>query len=701
MPVTLSLRTAARTLAPLLCAAFAGVAAAAPAEFAYTVNAGSNSISMYRVDAATGQLVDNGSIATGTYPQAIHVVSSGQYAWVTNYLDDNVSLYKVNNVTGKLSVWGPPDHSARGASPQSVASAPYGNFVYVTYSGSGANCVLTMTFDEDHGRTATGCAATGLNPHSVVVHPSGRFAYVTNSGSSSVSAFAIGGGGKLTSLGAAVAASGHPMGITLHPNGRFAYVANDASGVLVYAINILTGALTPAGTASAGTRPQSVTIDPSGTYAYVANYGNSTVNAYRVNSSTGALTALGSHASGPNPKSIMVDPSGQFVYTANNGGGSSTAFRISASSGALTRVGDASSQTSPVSIAVSKATSVPRTAYVLASGIDVHDVNSATGSIRLPVVQSLRLGLRVASFDLAPSGKFAYAISGDLAGAQLRVLSVAGDGTLSLVQTLERGGHGYSQIAVAPAGNYAYVTDDANLVRIFSVNADNGSLSEIGNVSTGNSPVAMTFTSSGSFLQVKNERAETIWTYAVNKTSGALTRVSGSLSLPDSQLKLVTHPSGNLVFAVDSDNTVRSYAVGSNGKLTQVATLVVGGYAGDFALDPSGSFLYVLNSNVSNTVSAIRVSSGGALSLVGVSSLPASMNSGLRGLEQVSVDPSGHFVYVVKHYDNTLTTFAIDRSTGALTQLGNVQMPTTDGSSMDSLTLRGTSLDAPPPLQWW
>jgi len=686
-PASLSLRAFARALAPLLCAAFAGMAAAAPAEFAYTLNSQSNSISMYTVDTATGQLVDNGSIATGTFPQAIHVVSSGQYAWVTNYLDNNVSIYKVNNTTGKLSEMGRPGYFAPGSFPQAVASAPYGNLVYVTnYWG---NSVTAMSFDEDHGPSPLGTVAAGSVPYAVVVHPSGKFAYVTNNGSRSVSAYSIGSTGALASMGPAVAASGEPMGIALHPNGRFAYVANNGSGVLVYAINTSGGALTLAGTASAGTKPQSVTIDPSGSYAYVANFGSSSVSAYRVDSSTGALTALGSYATGRNPSSVVIDPSGQFVYTANTGGGSSTAFRITAGSGALTRLGDVASQTGPISIAVSKATSAPRYAYVTSHyGIDVHDVNASTGSIRPPVIQNLSLGAD-SGLTLAPSGKFAYAI-----GPQnLSVLSVAATGRLTVVQALASGGYNYEQIAIAPAGNYAYVTDSgANLVRVFSINADNGSLSEIGNVPTGNGPTSLTFVSSGRFLLVKNQNADTIWTYTVNQTSGALTRSSSlSVDTTNPTENLVPHPAGNLVLLTHNYNTVRavrSYAVGSNGKLTKVASLTIEGVPHGLMIDPMGSFAYVAN-HANNTLSTLRVSSTGALSLVGTTSVPPTKNGGQTDARG-SVDPSGHFVYIENFLDNALTTYAIDRSTGALTQLSTATLPSSTANIKTALTLRGT-----------
>jgi 6-phosphogluconolactonase len=91
-------------------------------------------------------------------------------------------------------------------------------------------------------------------------------------------------------------------------------VANQsaANNVSAFTINSLTGALTPAGTVTAGLNPGSVTVDSNGRRAYVANQGSNDVSAFTIDSVTGTLTAAGTFAgSAPASGPVSVITSGQ------------------------------------------------------------------------------------------------------------------------------------------------------------------------------------------------------------------------------------------------------------------------------------------------------------------------------------------------------------------------------------------------------
>jgi 6-phosphogluconolactonase len=91
-----------------------------------------------------------------------------------------------------------------------------------------------------------------------------------------------------------VAAAGSPTSIAVDSQGRFAYVTNiTADNVSVFAIDTVTGALTPVSTAMTGVNPVELTLDPSGRFAYVANLSSDNITQFAVNSSTGALTPIG------------------------------------------------------------------------------------------------------------------------------------------------------------------------------------------------------------------------------------------------------------------------------------------------------------------------------------------------------------------------------------------------------------------------
>ena len=125
-------------------------------KFAYVTNPGSNNVSTYTIDAATGALAAIGSIPAGTAPVSIAVDPAGKLAYVANWTvydtDGSVSMYIIDATTGVL--------------------------------------------------TPTGTIATGVAPTSIAIHPSGKFAYVTNSGSNSVSMYGIDSAtGTLTLIG--------------------------------------------------------------------------------------------------------------------------------------------------------------------------------------------------------------------------------------------------------------------------------------------------------------------------------------------------------------------------------------------------------------------------------------------------------------------------------------------------------------------
>jgi YVTN family beta-propeller protein len=75
-------------------------------KFAYVTNSGSNSVSMYTINATTGDLTPIGTIATEQSPTSIAIHPSGKFAYVTNSGSNSVSMYSVDGSTGTLSLIG-------------------------------------------------------------------------------------------------------------------------------------------------------------------------------------------------------------------------------------------------------------------------------------------------------------------------------------------------------------------------------------------------------------------------------------------------------------------------------------------------------------------------------------------------------------------------------------------------------------------
>src|SRR5215469_8039370 len=111
-----------------------------------------------------------------------------RFAYAADNVDNTISIYTVNATTGQLRHNG---YALARGNPSSVAISPSGKFAYVTNNSS--NSVSAYSVDPAAGtltEPAGSPFAAGSNPYSVTVDPSGAFVYTANE-SGSVSAFSI------------------------------------------------------------------------------------------------------------------------------------------------------------------------------------------------------------------------------------------------------------------------------------------------------------------------------------------------------------------------------------------------------------------------------------------------------------------------------------------------------------------------------
>jgi 6-phosphogluconolactonase len=174
-----------------------------------------------------------------------------------------------------------------------------------------------------------------------------------------------------------------------------------------------------------------------------------------------------------------------------------------------------------------------------------------------------------------------------------------------------------------------------------------------------------------------------IYCFAVDAVTGALTALADSpCGGPGQQNGLAVDPSGTFAYAtLDSGNQVTGYAInGSTGSLTAIAgsTLNGGGVNPlDITVDPSGHFVYM--ANYDGGISAFtRNSVTGGLTAVSGSPFPTAPNIDPHlypGVDSVTVDPTGKFVYAAIAGGQDVSAFVIDSSTGALTTIPGSPFP--------------------------
>lgn len=187
------------------------------------------------------------------------------------------------------------------------------------------------------------------------------------------------------------------------------------------------------------------------------------------------------------------------------------------------------------------------------------------------------------------------------------------------------------------------------------------------------------------FAYVPNFSSEAISIYAVNLKTGQL-RSDGYMSVGSSAGPATVDPSGKFLFATGggtlvSGGTISAYTINaSTGQLTPVTGSpweTEGGEAAQVTVDPSGKFVYVLNEgnfieSADGSVSAFTIDGGtGALTPV----MGSPFTTGV-GAASMAIDPTGRFAYVGNFGDQQgenlpgdVSAYTIDPTTGALNGL--------------------------------
>jgi len=121
--------------------------------------------------------------------------------------------------------------------------------------------------------------------------------------------------------------------------------------------------------------------------------------------------------------------------------------------------------------------------------------------------------------------------------------------------------------------------------------------------------------------------------------------------------------------------TISAYTLGTGGALTAVAgsPFHIGAavQAGEIAIDYTGRFLYVTDSNGSAVYAfSISATDGSLTALAGspYTTLDGGATFGFNPFG-LSIDPSGHFLYTANSGDGTITEYTTNPVTGVLTQV--------------------------------
>lgn len=695
------------------------------ARFAYVPNQGDNTVSIYTVNASTGQLRPNGYVLGGNQPGAIAITPNGKFGYAVNKGGNDISAYSADANTGALT-----------ALPACVSS---------TTAGAIVNC------------SSAGNYAAGSNPVAIAIDPDSKFAYISNNTAGTISAFSIDqSNGILYSLGNSVSGAGtNPATLTVDSTGKYLYVANGDSTVGIWSIalngsiaqitgspfavtypvstgspKILTLALDPAGkfiflpdqtsasvsvfpisnTGLPGTlvgnysttlapamtflHPDSASVDVAGKHLLLTDRSNGGAVSMNI-AGSGSLSATTQMTTGNAPLAIIQDPGGKYVYIANMSDNAITAYTIKSTTGALDYLHPYSS-TSASSLASSFRTRVmpaqiaftrgnaavhytTKFAYT-ANASDVSTYVSMQGVLNITSTNTTA-GTKPVSVAVDSAGKFAYVAnygSGDVSaytvdkttGALTQIVCATGCNTTTGLTANFNAAAGPNAVTVDPSGRFVYVANGllytiggpvSNNVLPFSINPVSGALTRGAAVNAGSGPVSVAVDPTGQFAYVTNMITNDISAYSIDRASGALTQIACNVA------------------AGTCKNTV-NYTAGSSPV--------------SIAIDPSGQLAYVANYD-SNSVSAYKIETNGALTQI-------NCGSGCSGVDftagsnpvSIAIDPTGQYVYAANNQANTVTTYTLSNANGALVQGADIATgtaPLSLATSTDGVELYATN----------
>ncbi len=271
--------------------------------FLYAVNESGGAVVGFSVNRATGGLTKlNQQSSNGGAPCHVVVDNAGSYVLVANYSGGSVTVFPIqaNGFLGAAT-----SHIQHpGVSPHAHCIRLDASNQFALVCDLGLDRVFSYRFNSTLGTLTTNSVPwttvqTGAGPRHLALDPSYRRAYVICELNSTIISFNYDAtNGTLSpfqtnsSLPGGWSGQNAAAEIAVHPSGRFLYGSNRGyNSVAVFAIDSLTGGLTPVQQLPVGQTPRHFAIDPSGGYCLVACQDANRIEVYTIALANGRLTA--------------------------------------------------------------------------------------------------------------------------------------------------------------------------------------------------------------------------------------------------------------------------------------------------------------------------------------------------------------------------------------------------------------------------
>lgn len=332
----------------------------------------------------------------------------------------------------------------------------------------------------------------------------------------------------------------------------FAYVGSRTTkernargaGITVYRHVPETGAFTLVQTLNDLVNPSFLTLDHSQSHLYCVHGDLSEVSSFAIDAKTGGLTRLNTVGTqGRNPVHLSVDPTNKFLAVANYATGGFAIFPIQedGSLGELAHLESLPGEPGPhkVEQGSSHPHMIPfepsgRFLVIPDKGLDavfvyrVQQNNAKYAATQVGMVKA-REGSGPRHVVFTPEGRNAYVVN-ELDSSVTGYAYDPEQGSLKpqeIISTLPSNFTGNSRaagIVMAPSGKYLYVSNRGHdSVTTLALEQDGALTAKSHTASQGRKPRFMSLTPDGTRLFVANEETDTIVSFDVDQTSGALT----------------------------------------------------------------------------------------------------------------------------------------------------------------------------------
>jgi 6-phosphogluconolactonase (cycloisomerase 2 family) len=530
-------------------------------------------------------------------------------------------------------------------------------------SGAGASC--TVTAKETAPNALTGTATLSITAAVA------RFAYIVNDTGGTISAYgANAAGGALTFL-AKYATQAGPQQALVHQSGKYLYVIDGASGVHVYDINPVTGALTATGATSqagSGNATDKGVIDPSGSFLYVVNINDNKVYGFTIKQTDGSLSSINSNAGypvGAGPSDVLVDHTGTYLYVINGGDADISGFTITPLTGVLVANNAAAAPYTAGSLGPAPfyGTIDPTNTYLYVPTGD-GNVSSfqitSNGQLSTPGTVSPVAGAGfLTNIVIDPSGKYIYVVDNNVVPSNIYAFNVGTGGAFgAAIGSAIPAGNTSFGMAIDPTSTLLAVDNQfSDTISLFTIGST-GALTSLVPASTGAAPLFMAFDIGSAAAQVAPAEVVT-----ANKTTGdisAFTAASGVLTADANapyagvagNSQIGSSVTGSLFFT-GSASGKQLAGYGFNAANTPAIAALAGspysltpaGAAGTVIADPSGLFAYVADTTNALVHSYAYNPTTNSLALT--STAPATGQPALTGLQALVSDPQANFVFAL------------------------------------------------------